>query len=65
MRALRKENNQNIYASSQYIHIKKFGICMVFLQNEISKAHRNKMIKKEMTEIGQKNPFPVVILSHS
>ena len=32
---------------------------------KFSKAHRNKMIKKEMTEISQKNPFPVVILSHS
>ena len=32
---------------------------------KFAKAHRNKMIKKEMTEIGKKNPFPVVILNHS
>lgn len=46
MRALRKENNQNIYASSQYIHIKKFGICMVFLQNEIFKGSQKQNDKE-------------------
>ena len=46
MRALRKENNQNIYASSQYIHLKKFGICMVFLQNEIFKGSQKQNDKE-------------------
>ena len=58
MRALRKENNQviqfmlhlNSLAFEQsfqwYIHIKKFGICMVFLQNEIFKGSQKQNDKE-------------------